>query len=108
MPDFKNLARSLLAGASPWLLIAILLAWLTTETKTSIDDAAYAYPRAVIVYGLSSAQNDAEVLATIEKWKTDSWGAQIGALRVLCGKDRHFVNSLGGGDTGARVCRVVQ
>lgn len=108
MPDLKNLARSLLAGISPWILIALFLAWLTSETKDSIDNAAYAYPREIIIYGLTSARTDEEIISTIEDWRARAWGAQIGALRVLCEKDRAFVDGLGGGDVGARICRIIQ
>lgn len=108
MPKFRMLCKSLLIGSSPWLLAAIFLGWLVLQTKESIDRAAYAYPREVVAYGLVEAKTDEDVLNTIQIWKHDAWGAQIGALRVLCKNDRYFVNSLGGGDTGAKICRVAR
>ncbi|SHI09924.1 hypothetical protein SAMN05428958_11616 [Pantoea sesami] len=108
MSGFRNVVIGILAGTSPWILVALFLFWITSETKSRIDDAAYAYPREVISYGLIGAKNDDDVIALIERWKSDEWGAQIGALRVLCANDRDFVDSLGGGDTGAKICRVIK
>ncbi|KHS77119.1 hypothetical protein QT13_01845 [Pectobacterium brasiliense] len=95
-------------SSSPWLLGLIFVAWLAHEVDARITSAAYAYPRSVISYGLAPAKTDEAVISTVEMWKQDSWGAQIGALRVLCDNDRKFIDSLGGADTGARVCRIVK
>ena len=81
MPKFGMLCKSLLIWSSPWLLAAIFLGWLVQQTKESIDLAAYAYPREVVAYGLMVAKTDADVIDTIQIWKRDAWGAQIGARK---------------------------
>ncbi|MEI7219108.1 hypothetical protein WCT79_19110 [Pectobacterium carotovorum] len=95
-------------SSSPWLLALVFLSYAGAEINSRINSAAYAYPRAVVSYGLTNAKTDDEVIATVETWKRDAWGAQIGALRVLCENDRDYVNSLGGSDVGARVCRITK
>lgn len=108
MPKLTTMLKSLLVGLSPWLLALLFLGWIVWYANDRIDRAAYAYPREVITYGLAGTQTDEEVINTIQQWKRDSWGAQIGALHVLCKHDRRFIDSLGGGDTGAKICRVAQ
>lgn len=95
-------------SSSPWLLALVFLSYAGAEINSRINSAAYAYPRAVVSYGLANAKTDDEVIATVETWKRDAWGAQVGALRVLCENDRDYVNSLGGSDVGARVCRITK
>lgn len=93
---------------SPWLLVLAFLSWAGGEINSRISAAEHAYPRSVVSYGLSNARTDDDVIATVEIWKRDAWGAQIGALRVLCESDRDYVDSLGGHDVGARVCRITK
>lgn len=95
-------------SSSPWLLALVFLSYVGAEINSRINSAAYAYPRAVVSYGLANAKTDDEVISTVETWKRDSWGAQIGALRVLCEKDRDYVDSLGGSDVVTRVCRIIK
>nr|WP_240354831.1 hypothetical protein [Pectobacterium brasiliense] len=90
------------------MLGLILLGWVAQEVGARITEARVAYPRSVIAYGLAPAKTNDDVVSTVEMWKRDAWGAQIGALRVLCESDRNFIDSLGGADTGARVCRIVK
>lgn len=99
--------RKFFVAASPWLLGLIFIGYVSYQMDDRITAAAYAYPRSVITYGLTSAKSDEDVIQIVEKWKSDSWGAQIGALRVLCEKDRKFIDSLGS-SVGARVCRIVK
>lgn len=101
--------------ACPLILIFVLVVWIfslgaseISGTDRRINDAAYAYPREIVSYGLTFANSDDEVMETIQKWKDDRWGAQIGALRVLCVKDFAFVGSLGGDGTGQRICRLIR
>lgn len=108
MLKLPELVRAGFVSSSPWLLGLILLSYLAAEVNSRINSAAYAYPRSVVSYGLAGAKTDDEVISTVELWKKDAWGAQIGALRVLCDNDRAFVNSLGGESVGARVCRIVK
>ena len=108
MLKLPELVRSGFVSLSPWLLGLILLSYLAAEVNSRINSAAYAYPRSVVSYGLASSNTDDEVISTVELWKKDAWGAQIGALRVLCDNDRAFVDSLGGENVGARVCRIVK
>lgn len=93
---------------SPWLLLLIFVIWVSHAVDSRITAAGTEYPRAVISYGLAPAKTNDEVVSTVEMWKRDAWGAQIGALRVLCENDRKFIESLGGAETGARVCRIVK
>ncbi|GKV89294.1 hypothetical protein PEC301619_12760 [Pectobacterium carotovorum subsp. carotovorum] len=95
-------------SSSPWLLALVFLSYAGAEINSRINAAAYALPRAIVSYGLTNAKNDDDVIATVEVWKRDAWGAQIGSLRVLCENDRDYVNSLGGSDVGARVCRITK
>ena len=92
--------------ASPYLLLVIVGVQVMTSVSDSIDHAAYAYPRSVVQYGLTDVKTDAEVMARIEQWKSDAWGAQIGALRVLCARDPDFVASLTATQSASAVCRV--
>ncbi|MEQ9888853.1 hypothetical protein ABRP55_20230 [Pectobacterium zantedeschiae] len=95
-------------ASSPWIIGIAFLVWLFSFIDSRIDAAAYSYPRTVVSYGLIAAKTDDEVISTVEVWKKDAWGAQIGALRVLCDSDRNYINSLGGEDVGARICRIVR
>jgi hypothetical protein len=88
------------------LLLALLVIFSLQSLNASLDEAAYAYPREVIKYGLADARSDADVLGKIQQWKHDAWGAQIGALRVLCSRDRHFVDSLTTQSSNG-ICRLV-
>jgi len=114
MRILKFAGRQLL-DACPVILIFVIVFWIFSlgasqinGTERRISDAAYAYPREIVSYGLTYANSDDEVMATIQKWKDDRWGAQIGALRVLCAKDFTFVKSLGGDGTGQRICRLIR
>ncbi|MFT8211564.1 MAG: hypothetical protein ACMZI0_15115 [Symbiopectobacterium sp.] len=95
-------------NSAPWLLVLVFLSYAGAEINSRINSAEHAYPRAVVSYGLANAKTDDELITTVETWKRDAWGAQIGALRVLCEKDRDYVNSLGGNDVGARICRITK
>ncbi|MGP2469980.1 hypothetical protein V1956_15480 [Yersinia sp. 2540 StPb PI] len=105
LPDF---IKTGFVSSSPWLLAIILASYVATEINSRINSAAYAFPRAVVAYGLANSKTDDELISTVEIWKRDSWGAQIGALRVLCENDRNYIDALGGVDVGARVCRIVK
>ncbi|WP_226020020.1 hypothetical protein [Serratia symbiotica] len=114
MKVLKIIGASVIDGA-PLMLLMIALIWVFSLGSTQVKDtdyrisqAAYAYPREIISYGLTFANTDDEVMTTIQKWKDDRWGAQIGALRVLCANDFDYVKSLGGPGTGQRICRLIK
>lgn len=94
--------------AAPYLMGLVLLGLGLKHVATLADDAAYAYPMAVIEYGLAEAKTDDDVIALVEKWGVDLWGAQIGALRVVCEKDPRRLDKFGGEQLTARMCRVVK
>lgn len=108
MQKINDLFKTFVIKFSPVLLVIIFLLYAITEINSATAEAKYAYPRAVAVYGLAGAKTDEEITAAVEQWKRDGWGAQIGAMRVLCGGDRAFVDQLGGANVGAKLCRTVQ
>jgi hypothetical protein len=96
------------SSSAPYLMALLIIGWLIVQINQRADDAAYAYPTAVVQYGLINAKTDEEVLALVERWKRDEWGAQIGALRVLCSKSVDRVEAIGGQVLATKMCRIVR
>ncbi len=94
--------------AAPYIMGLVLLGLGLQRVAVLADDAAYAYPMGVIEYGLVDAKTDDDVIARIEKWKTDVWGAQIAALRVVCSRDPRRLDKFGGEQLTARMCRIIK
>jgi len=108
MAKLNDFIKTAFVRCSPLLLILIALWYAATSVNATSIATSNAYPKAVISYGLAGAKTDDEITATVELWKRDHWGAQIGALRVLCDADRAYVDQLGGTTVGARLCRTVK
>ena len=108
----KRMIKQRLIGAcsasAPYVMAILIAGWLIAQIMQRADDAAYAYPSAVVSYGLISAKTDDEVLTLVERWKRDEWGAQIGALRVLCAKSIDRVEAIGGPNLATKMCRIVK
>lgn len=68
--------------------------------------ATTAYPYNVIKYGLKGSDSEADIYATIRKWREDDWGAQIGAMQTLCEKNPKRLGILMNKDTLRRACRI--
>lgn len=94
--------------SAPYIMALLILGWVIYQVAHRADEAAYAYPTAVVQYGLIGAKTDDDVIALVERWKRDEWGAQIGALRVLCDKSASRVEVIGGPALAAKICRIVR
>ena len=104
----KQKILSAIGASAPHIMAMLIIGWVFYQGAQRADDAAYAYPTAVVQYGLINAKNDDDVLALVERWKRDEWGAQIGALRVLCEKSIDRVDAIGNPELSAKICRIVK
>ncbi len=76
---------------------------LTVENEEG--SVAFAYK--VIEYGLHEARSEEDVYSIIKIWDKEKWGAQIGALKLLCEKDSKNLDKIMVESTKVNVCRLV-
>lgn len=74
------------------------------DKKIQAARVDYAYN--VVVFGLKEVHNPAESYELIQMWKTDNWGAQIGAVQILCQYDKTRLDNILTTDISTSVCRI--
>lgn len=106
-----TLFRSFLTSGM-WLqrggaIILVLLA-VIAGADYKLKGAKTAYALAVLEINLRGFEDDKQIYAAVAQWKKDSWGAQLGALRVVCETDAAMLEVFGSRDMTLTLCRLVR
>ena len=64
------------------------------------------YAFTVVAYGLKDAKNEQEIIGQIVQWRRDKWGAQIGAINIVCRIDPSRLEGLMERPTAIKACRL--
>lgn len=79
---------------------------IKTDTSELLKKSMTEYAFTVIAYGLKDAQNEQDIIAEVLKWRKDEWGAQIGAINVVCRVDPSRLEGLMENSTMLKACRL--
>jgi hypothetical protein len=90
-------------GAVVAMLVAIVggLDWKFKEVRT-------AYALSVLEINFRSLDSEKQMYDAVAQWKLDSWGAQLGALRVVCETDHTQLDQFGPRAFTITLCRLVK
>lgn len=90
-------------GAIVVMLIAVIggLDWKFKEVRT-------AYALSVLEINFRSIDSEADMYKAVKQWKVDSWGAQLGALRVICETDYSMLDRFGPRTFTITLCKLVK
>ena len=70
-------------------------------------EAELSLAKETLSFNLTGIPDD-QILPSIEKWRHDLWGVQVGGLRLACKKDIDYVNGLVSSGNGNTICRAVK
>lgn len=90
-------------GAVAVMLVALIggLDWKFKEVRT-------AYALSVLEINFRSLDSEDKMYKAVEQWKKDYWGAQLGALRVVCETDYTMLDRFGPRTFTITLCRLVK
>lgn len=86
------------------IIIALLILLVGVDYKT--QEAKTAYALAVLEMQFRSLDSEQQIIDMVNVWKKDSWGAQLGALRVVCETDPLLLDKFG--TRSYALCRLVK
>ena len=88
--------------------LLIMLVAIVGGMDWKFKDARTAYAMSVLEINLRALDNEDKIYAAVETWKRDEWGAQLGALRVICNTDYAKLDQFGPRDFTITLCRLVK
>ena len=90
------------------LLLAVVLGKAGIDIEASLRKATTDYAYNVIAINFHNAETHEDILALVEQWKKDEWGAQLGALRTICEADPDRLLTIGTAQQVAALCRLTK
>lgn len=100
--------------AAVWVLAVFMcyqtyqLQQLTSYVGEGVHKAGTDYAFNVIEYGLKDLSTQDAIIAQVEQWHADKWGAQIGAIETICSYNPNRLTELVDKDTSLTLCRIVR
>ena len=79
---------------------------LRTKAEDLYKNATTEYAFTVVAYELKDAKDERDVIAQVIEWRNKNWGAQIGAINVVCRVDPKRMHQLMDPSTAIKACRL--